>query len=103
MPTASVTVTPASESVKPFALPEPVGLIPSVDPLPIVEPVKPEPTVILPPVLPVLEVKKPLVGLPVVATKHAGAIEPTAPEALPPALTDDAHWNPTPEPTRVGD
>lgn len=99
LPTARVT--PASESVKPFALPEPVGLIPSVDPLPIPEAVRPEPTVILPPVGPVLDVKKPLVGLPVIATKPAGAGEPKAPEALPPALRDDVSWNPTPEPVRV--
>ncbi len=100
MPAPSVSITPASDSQKAPVLPEPVGLIPSVDPAPL----QPEAAIVVPPTLPslpIVEAKKPLVGLPVVAIKAAGHTVPAAPEALPPALNDDMNWNPTPEPARV--
>ena len=97
---SAASITPASDSPKAPILPEPVGLIPSVDPAPL----QPEAAIVVPPTLParpLVEAKKPVVGLPVVAIKAAGHTVPSAPEALPPALTDDMNWNPTPEPARV--
>ena len=90
-------------------LPDPVGVPRLVPPpmMPLVPavaaPAMPEPVTVVPmavpalPTLPEADVKKLIVGLPIVATKAEALSTPTPPSELPPALTEDSRWQPTPE------
>ena len=79
------TAAPAPKSSALPPLPQPVGIpaIPMMPPTPTTP--KPEPLSTAP--------AKPIIGTPVMLTKPATQ---TAPDALPPALTNDPSWKPTP-------